>query len=114
VAAQRHAESLLHSVHAYLAEAQRGESPPSENIVIFDEAQRAWDQAKMQKMAGRQRSFGAVPEVIALAQRLCGPAVVGALEVAQSIMLNAAKTALTRRMTLEKRLQPQPFVGVLQ
>jgi hypothetical protein len=63
VAAQRHAESLLHSVHAYLAEAQRGESPPSENIVIFDEAQRAWDQAKMQKMAGRQRSFGAVPEV---------------------------------------------------
>jgi DNA invertase Pin-like site-specific DNA recombinase len=30
---------------------------------IFDEAQRAWDAAKMQKMAARQRSFGAVLEV---------------------------------------------------
>jgi hypothetical protein len=61
--AQRHAESLLHSVHAYLAEAQKSQSPPSENIVIFDEAQRAWDEAKMQKMATRQRSFGAVSEL---------------------------------------------------
>jgi hypothetical protein len=62
VVAQRHAESLLHSVHAYLAEAQKSESPTSENIVIFDEAQRAWDEAKMQKMAGRQRSFGMASE----------------------------------------------------
>ncbi|MCK1457099.1 DUF2075 domain-containing protein [Bradyrhizobium sp. 2] len=61
--AQRHAESLLHSVHAYLAEAQKTQSPPSESIVIFDEAQRAWDAAKMQKMAARQRSFGAVSEL---------------------------------------------------
>lgn len=62
VVAQRHAESLLHSVHAYLAEAQRSQSPPSESIVIFDEAQRAWDAEKMQKMAARQRSFGAISE----------------------------------------------------
>ncbi|WP_172842808.1 DNA/RNA helicase domain-containing protein [Bradyrhizobium erythrophlei] len=61
--AQRHAESLLHSVHAYLAEAQKSQSPTSENIIIFDEAQRAWDAAKMQKMAGRQRSFGVVSEL---------------------------------------------------
>ncbi|MBR0739648.1 DUF2075 domain-containing protein [Bradyrhizobium liaoningense] len=63
VVAQRHAESLLHSVHAYLAEARKTQSPPSESIVIFDEAQRAWDAAKMQKMATRQRSFGAVSEL---------------------------------------------------
>jgi hypothetical protein len=61
--AHRHAESLLHSVHGYLAEAQKSQSPPSENIVIFDEAQRAWDEAKMQKMAGRQRSFGVTSEL---------------------------------------------------
>lgn len=60
--AKKHAESMLHSVHAYLAETQTNVSPPSEHVVIFDEAQRAWDQAKMQKMAGRQRSLGAVDE----------------------------------------------------
>lgn len=63
--AKRHAESLLHTVHAYLAEAQKSKAPPSENIVIFDEAQRAWDQAKMQKMIGRQRNFGAVSDITA-------------------------------------------------
>lgn len=62
-AAERHADALLHSVHAYLAEAKKSAAPPSENVLIFDEAQRAWDQAKMQKMAGRQRSFGVAAEL---------------------------------------------------
>ena len=76
--AKRHAESLLHSVHAYLAEAQKNQAPPSENIVIFDEAQRAWDEAKMLKMAGRQRNSDAVldpssaPEVASEPSQILG------------------------------------------
>ena len=64
--AKSHAESLLHSVHAYLAEARAAVAAPSERIVVFDEAQRAWDSAKMQKMSGRATRLGAVdnlPEV---------------------------------------------------
>lgn len=64
--AKSHAESLLHSVHSYLAEARSTSQAPTERIVVFDEAQRAWDSAKMQKMSGRATRMGAVshaPEV---------------------------------------------------
>lgn len=55
VQARNHAGSLLHSVHSYLAESFKAVVPPTEHVVIFDEAQRAWDASKMTKMAGRQR-----------------------------------------------------------
>ena len=55
VSARNFAKSKLHSVHSYLHEALRGINAPAEKVVIFDEAQRAWDAAKMNKMAGRQR-----------------------------------------------------------
>ena len=55
VQARNHAGSLLHSVHSYLAESLKSVSPPTEHVVVFDEAQRAWDASKMTKMAGRQR-----------------------------------------------------------
>lgn len=57
--AKTHAASLLHSVHAYLAEATSRSAAPVERIVVFDEAQRAWDAAKMQKMSGRAQRLGA-------------------------------------------------------
>lgn len=60
--AKGHAESLLHSVHAYLAETNASLSAPVERIVVFDEAQRAWDSAKMQKMSNRATRLGALEE----------------------------------------------------
>jgi hypothetical protein len=55
VRAKNYANSLLHSVDSYLAESLKTSRPPSEQVVVFDEAQRAWDAKKMEKMAGRQR-----------------------------------------------------------
>ncbi|RYE71991.1 MAG: DUF2075 domain-containing protein, partial [Oxalobacteraceae bacterium] len=55
LAAKAHATALLHSVHSYLAEGLGREAPPAERVVIFDEAQRAWDSEKMAKMASKAR-----------------------------------------------------------
>jgi len=110
--AQRHAESLLHSVHAYLAEAQKTLSPPSENVVIFDEAQRAWDEAKMQKMAGRQRSFGAVSELSPHVEQASEPSQIlgvmdrhaeGAVVIA---LLGAGRKSTMAKLALQNGSQP--------
>lgn len=58
--AKLYAQSLLHSVHAYLAEVKSNIGAPIERVVVFDEAQRAWDAAKMQKMANRATQRAAV------------------------------------------------------
>lgn len=55
VAAKLHADASIHSVHSYLNETRQHELPPTEQIVIFDEAQRAWDASKMVKMANKAR-----------------------------------------------------------
>jgi hypothetical protein len=62
VTAKSHANALLHSVHTYLGEATRIDAAPTERIVIFDEAQRAWDETKMRKMAGRATRQGAATD----------------------------------------------------
>jgi hypothetical protein len=53
-----HAETLLHNVHAYLAESLKSSAAPAERVIIFDEAQRAWDKEKMTKMAAKARRNG--------------------------------------------------------
>lgn len=58
--AKNHAETLVHSVHSYLAESLNRTEPPAEHVVIFDEAQRAWDSNKMQKMANKARAPGEI------------------------------------------------------
>jgi hypothetical protein len=58
VKAKLHADASIHSVHTYLNEASRHRNAPAEQIVIFDEAQRAWDAEKMAKMAGKARKEG--------------------------------------------------------
>jgi hypothetical protein len=58
--AKAYAQSLLHSVHAYLAEVKSNSGAPIERVVVFDEAQRAWDAKKMQKMASRATQRAAV------------------------------------------------------
>jgi hypothetical protein len=47
--ADARAKTLIHSVHTYLEDLSRSDKPPIENIVVFDEAQRAWHAAKMAK-----------------------------------------------------------------
>jgi hypothetical protein len=68
VSARNFAKSKLHSVHSYLHEVLRGSNAPAEQVVIFDEAQRAWDAAKMKKMAGRQRRLAGGVENIPAAE----------------------------------------------
>ena len=44
--ARRASSAFIQNVHNYIrTELPRGEQPPSEHVVIFDEAQRAWDSA---------------------------------------------------------------------
>lgn len=62
VAARRHANTLLHSVHSFLHEATPRDSAPTEQLIVFDEAQRAWDSEKMKKMARRQRRMSGVDD----------------------------------------------------
>lgn len=57
VEGKRYAQALLHSVHSFIEENERSEEPPFETVIIFDEAQRAWGEEKMEKMRTRQRRF---------------------------------------------------------
>jgi len=53
--ARTYAEALLHSVHSFIQESHLSGDPPSESLIVFDEAQRAWDEQKMAKMRTRQQ-----------------------------------------------------------
>jgi len=55
--AKRYSEAMLHSIHSFIEEGRRSDRPPIENVVIFDEAQRAWNQPKMEKMDARRRKY---------------------------------------------------------
>jgi hypothetical protein len=52
---RQRAQTLLHTVHSYLDESSRHDNAPTERLVVFDEAQRAWDSNKIEKMLSRQR-----------------------------------------------------------
>ncbi len=60
---KRYSETMLHSVHSFIEEGRRTQQPPIENVVIFDEAQRAWNKSKMEKMNTRQRKFNATNNI---------------------------------------------------
>jgi hypothetical protein len=49
--ATRRAELLVQNVHEFIKEygVNHLDRPPHENIIVFDEAQRAWNAAKLQK-----------------------------------------------------------------
>ncbi|ONG45212.1 hypothetical protein BKE38_26745 [Pseudoroseomonas deserti] len=54
---RREARSLLQNVHRFLEHHQRHpEEVPAEAVVVFDEAQRAWDAAQAQRDTQRRRS----------------------------------------------------------
>lgn len=52
--AQRRAGAFVQNVHAFLREHEAG--PPPERVVVFDEAQRAWDAAQSGRKFGRPTS----------------------------------------------------------
>jgi hypothetical protein len=55
--ARRAVQGALQTLLGYLREhASEGSSPPPEHVVVFDEAQRAWDEETGQKLLQRRRS----------------------------------------------------------
>ena len=59
-AAKYHADAAIQNLLGYLKEHTDGAEPP-ENVIIFDEAQRAWDAEVGQELMGRPNSE---PEII--------------------------------------------------
>jgi hypothetical protein len=53
---ERYANDRIQGVHAYLDHEFGADRPPAEFLVVFDEAQRAWDAEKMAKMGSRRRA----------------------------------------------------------
>lgn len=56
--ARREVGTFIQNVHTYIRDALRSVSPPHEHIVIFDEAQRAWDAAQVSRKLAQWRSRG--------------------------------------------------------
>ena len=55
--ARRKAGTFIQNVHSFLGHHfERPREPPFENVVVFDEAQRAWDQSQMQRKQGKDAS----------------------------------------------------------
>ena len=53
--ALRKVESFVQNIHHFRDDALRTDNPPLEKVVIFDEAQRAWDKAKAADFMQRKR-----------------------------------------------------------
>lgn len=62
--AKRTVGTFIQNVHSYIHDGSRSDAAPHENIVIFDEAQRAWDAGKVRRsnIQRRQRQLEAPEE----------------------------------------------------
>jgi hypothetical protein len=56
-AAEEEVEGFIQDVHRFLASHVRTGSVPPEEVIVFDEAQRAWNQAKAAKPARNRKTF---------------------------------------------------------
>lgn len=57
VGAERTTGTFIQNVHEFVRDAlAKPDKPPAENVVVFDEAQRAWDTKQNQKKTGREES----------------------------------------------------------
>lgn len=54
--ARRRSQQALQTLLGYLKDHDSADSPPPEHVIVFDEAQRAWDADTGLKLLGRQRS----------------------------------------------------------
>jgi hypothetical protein len=59
--ADRTVSTFIQNVHAFIRDSLPRSNPPNEHLIIFDEAQRAWDADQCFKKVGRQESE---PELI--------------------------------------------------
>jgi len=55
--ATRRVQSFVQNIHHFRDEALKSDNPPIEKVVVFDEAQRAWDHAKAADFMQRKRGF---------------------------------------------------------
>lgn len=55
--AQQRARTFIQNIHHFRDESLRSPGPPSERVVVFDEAQRAWDLEQTQKFMREKRSI---------------------------------------------------------
>lgn len=56
--AKREVGTFIQNVHSYIRDGLRSEKPSHEHIVIFDEAQRAWDAVQVARKLAQWRVFG--------------------------------------------------------
>lgn len=61
VKAKAAVSQIIGHMHEYIEDTFEGEHAPSARILIFDEAQRAWDEAKMQKWQQKKRNKSRIP-----------------------------------------------------
>lgn len=54
--ARRRSQQALQTLLGYLKDHDNADSPPPEHVIVFDEAQRAWDADTGLKLLGRQKS----------------------------------------------------------
>ena len=52
---RRHTEAFIQNIHHFRDEALRSSAPPIERVVVFDEAQRAWDREQTSKFMQQKR-----------------------------------------------------------
>jgi hypothetical protein len=77
--ARRRAQAALQTLLGYLKEHAAGQKPPPENVIVYDEAQRAWDEETGKKLLGRPRSEPALfLEIMSRHQWSCLVCLVGA------------------------------------
>lgn len=76
--AERTSGTFIQNVHEFVRDSlAKPDKPPAENVVVFDEAQRAWDTARNMAKTGQDQSE---PEtVISIVERHCDWAVLVAL-----------------------------------
>ncbi len=76
---QHEASTFIRNVHAFLRHflEERPEEPPHENVVVFDEAQRAWDGKQMRRKRGLDASEASM--LLEVMERLPNWAVIVAL-----------------------------------
>jgi len=55
--ATRRVQSFIQNIHHFRDEALKNDNPPIEKVVVFDEAQRAWNHAKAADFMQRKRGF---------------------------------------------------------
>jgi hypothetical protein len=94
--ARHETSQALQNVHRFLADNAHGESAPAERVIIFDEAQRAWDEAQAGRDTQRRKSVLTMSEpahALAIMGRHAGFSAIVAL-IGQGQEINTGEAGL--------------------